>query len=104
MQAAASPNEILSCLRAHGQCLDSDLAKEAGVTVQDVREQFAALLASGHVIACKLTRFDKGKPVVAMMYRASGYFPPASSGRKPKPPPATTVRPASATPEAPDEG
>ena len=104
MQTAGTPNEILSCLRAHGQCLDSEIARETGVTVQDVREQLAALLASGHVIACKLTRFDKGKPVVAMMYRASGYFPPVGAGRKPKPPAATTVAPVSATQQLPDEG
>ena len=104
MQAAGSSNDVLSCLRAHGQCLDSEIANETGVTVQDVREQFAALLASGHVIACKLTRFDKGKPVVAMMYRASGYFPPGGPGRKPKPPVVTTLAPASATAEPSDEG
>ena len=104
MQAASSFNEILSCLRARGQCLDSEIAKETGVTVHEVREQFAALLASGHVIACKLTRFDKGKPVVAMMYRASGFFPPVGAGRKPKPPAVTTPAPALATAEPPDEG
>jgi hypothetical protein len=97
--AAGFPSEILSCLRAHGQCLDSEIARETGVSVEEVREQFAALLASGDVIACKLTRFDEGKPVVAMMYRASGCFPPRGAGRKPKPPDVTTVGLASATPE-----
>jgi hypothetical protein len=74
------------------------------VTVQDVREQFAALLVSGHVIACKLTRFDGGKPVVSMMYRAAGHFPPVGPGRKPKPPVVTGVIPAASMPEAPGEG
>lgn len=99
MQAASFPSEILACLRAHGQCLDSEIARETGVTVREVRELFAALLASGDVIACKLTRFDEGKPVVAMMYRASGYFPPRGPGRKPKTPAVTTVAPATPEPQ-----
>jgi hypothetical protein len=76
---------LLTCLRRHGQCLDSALAEEIGVPVPEVRSRFASLLASGEVIACKLTRFDQGKPVDAVMYRASGYFPPAAPGRKSKP-------------------
>ena len=78
---------LLFCLRKHGQCLDSDIAEEIGMPLLDVHSRFASLLASGEVIACKLTRFDKGKPVDAMLYRASGYFPPSAPGRKPKLPP-----------------
>ena len=98
MAIAPFVSEILACLRAHGQCLDFEIAQETGVTVRDVREHFAALLASGEVVACKLTRFDNGKPVDAMMYRASGYFPPPAPGRKPKSSVATTVTAASDAP------
>jgi len=77
--------DLLSCLRKHGQCLDATIAEEIGLPVAEVRLRFASLLASGEVIACKLTRFDKGKAVDAVMYRASGYFPPAAPGRKAKP-------------------
>jgi hypothetical protein len=30
MEAADPADAILSCLRAHGQCLDSQIAEEAG--------------------------------------------------------------------------
>ena len=86
MQAPLPPSPLLSCLRAHGQRVDFEIALETGIALSDVREYFAALLASGEVIACKVTRFDKGKPVDSMMYRASGYFPPSGPGRKPQAP------------------
>ena len=85
MHTPSLARTLLSCLRAHGQRLDVDIARETGVSVQEVRDCFAALLTSGDVIACKLTRFQAGKPVISMMYRASGYFPPVGAGRKSKP-------------------
>ena len=77
--------DILQCLRKHGQRLDSEIAAETGVALATVRERFALLTGTGEVITCKLTRFEDGKPVDAYLYRASGYFPPAAPGRKPKP-------------------
>ena len=77
--------DILSCLRKYGQRLDSEIATEVNMSLADVRTAFAKLSDSGDVIACKLTRFENGRPVDALVYRASGYFPPAAPGRKPKP-------------------
>ena len=81
--------ELLVCLKKYGQRLDWEIAEEMGLSVGDVRRQFATLSATGEVIACKLTRFENGKEVEAVVYRASGYFPPAAPGRKPNPPAAT---------------
>ena len=78
----------LQCLKKWGQRLDREIAEETGISVIDVRERFATLSATGEVIACKLTRFENGKPIDIVMYRASGYFPPPAPGRKPKMPPA----------------
>jgi hypothetical protein len=78
--------DILQCLRKHGQRLDSEIAEETGVALATVRERFALLTGTGEVITCKLTRFENGKPIDTCLYRASGYFPPAAPGRKPKPP------------------
>jgi len=78
--------DILSCLRKYGQRLDVEIATEMRMSLADVRTGFAKLSESGEVIACKLTRFENGRPVDALVYRASGYFPPAAPGRKPKPP------------------
>jgi hypothetical protein len=78
--------DLLSCVRRHGQCLDSAIAAEFAVPLQDVRSRLSALLPSGEVIACNITRFENGKTFEAVMYRASGYFPPPSPGRKRKAP------------------
>ena len=78
--------DVLICLKKYGQRLDSEIADETGIALIDVRERFAALSQTGEVIACKLTRFENGREVESLMYRASGYFPPLARGRKPKPP------------------
>ena len=78
--------DVLSCLRKYGQRLDSEIATEVNMSLADVRTDFAKLSESGEVIVCKLTRFENGRQVDALVYRASGYFPPAAPGRKPKPP------------------
>jgi len=78
--------DLLACLKKHGQRLDSEIATEMDMPLADVRTRLAKLSESGEVIACKLTRFEGGRAVDAVVYRASGYFPPASPGRKPKPP------------------
>lgn len=77
--------DALLCLKKYGQRLDSEIAAETGLTLVDVRKRFAKLSESGEVIACKLTRFDRGTPVDSLLYRASGYFPPPAPGRKAKP-------------------
>lgn len=77
--------EILDCLRKYGQRLDLEIAKETGVPLETVRERLVALAASGAVIMCSLTRFEKGKRIDAWQCRVSGYVPPLAPGRKPAP-------------------
>jgi predicted ArsR family transcriptional regulator len=77
--------QILQYLKKHGQRLDSEIAKETEIPLATVRQQVAALRASGDVITCELTRFDDGKPIQAWVCRVSGYTPPPASGRKAKP-------------------
>ena len=76
--------DVLSCLKKYGQRLDSEIAAEVNMSLADVRTRFAKLSETGEVLACKLTRFDNGNRIDALLYRASGYFPPAAPGRKPK--------------------
>lgn len=79
--------EILDCLKKYGQRLDVEIAKETGVPLEDVRERLAALAATGEVITCSLTRFEKGKRIEAWQCRVSGYVPPLAPGRKATPRP-----------------
>jgi hypothetical protein len=79
--------EILDCLRKYGQRLDIEIAKETGVALETVRERLTALAATGAVITCSLTRFEKGKRLDALQCRVSGYVPPLAPGRKAAPKP-----------------
>jgi predicted ArsR family transcriptional regulator len=77
--------EILECLKKHGQRLDLEIAKETGVPLKTVREELTALAATGAVITCTLTRFERGKRIEAWQCRISGYVPPPAPGRKAAP-------------------
>ena len=79
--------DVLECLTKYGQRLDSEIAKETGVSVAEVRERLASLAATGEIITCNLTRFEKkGKRIEALQCRVSGYVPPPAPGRRAKPP------------------
>jgi hypothetical protein len=77
-------NEILPCLKKHGQRLDSELAKETGVPIAKVRQRVAELAATGAIVTCNLTRFDGGKRIDALVCRMSGWVPAPAPGRKAK--------------------
>ena len=78
-------NEILQCLKKHGERLDLEIAKEMGLPLATVRKGVASLAATGAVITCNLIRFENGNRIEALQCRLSGYIPPAAPGRKPKP-------------------
>lgn len=50
-----------------------------------VRQRLAGLAATGAVITCKLTRFEKGKRTDLLVCRVSGYIPSLAPGRKATP-------------------
>ena len=77
--------ETLACLKKYGQRLDSEIAKETGMPLATVRKSISDLVASGAVIMCHLTRFEKGEQIHSWLCRVSGYIPPAAPGRKAKP-------------------
>jgi DNA-binding IclR family transcriptional regulator len=76
--------EVLECLRKYGQRLDTEIASEIGMPLSTVRARLVSLAASGAVITCSLTRFEKGKRLDAWQCRVSGYVPQPVPGRKPK--------------------
>ena len=75
--------ELIECLKKHGQRLDFEISEETGIALASVRERLAVMEKTGAVIACKVTRFEQGKPNTACLYRLAGYSPPRSAGRKP---------------------
>jgi predicted ArsR family transcriptional regulator len=74
--------EILECLKKHGQRLDIEIAKETGVPLAMVRTRLAGLAATGAIVTCNLTRYEKGQRLDALQCRMSGYVPPPAPGRK----------------------
>ncbi len=77
--------ETLQCLKKHGQRLDVEIAKEMRVPLATVRQHLMALAESREAIICKTIQFDKGRSFEAWQGRVSGFVPPATPGRKPKP-------------------
>ena len=77
----------MDCLKKYGQRLDLEIARETGVPLATVRERLTALAATGAVITCRLTRFEKGKRIDAWQCRVAGYVPPLAPGRKAAPKP-----------------
>jgi transcription initiation factor IIE alpha subunit len=76
--------ETLQCLKKHGQRLDSEIAKEMGMSLATVRQQISALSDRREAIVCKTIRFENGQQFEAWQCRVSGFVPPAAPGRKPK--------------------
>jgi DNA-binding IclR family transcriptional regulator len=83
MEVEEMVDMILQCLKKYGQRLDVEIAKETGVPLATVRSGLADLAASGDVITCSLTRYEKGQRLDAWQCRISGYVPPPAPGRKP---------------------
>jgi predicted ArsR family transcriptional regulator len=75
---------ILHYLQQHGQRLDSEIAKDFGISLQQARLAITNLSAGGDVLVCHSIQFNEGKRTEAILCRVSGYIPPASPGRKPK--------------------
>lgn len=76
--------EILQYLKEHGERLDSEIAKDIGISLAKVRASVSSLMANGEVIMCHLVRFENGKRREGTLYRVAGYIPPVGPGRKPK--------------------
>lgn len=77
--------ETLQCLKKHGQRLDLEIAKEMRVPLAIVRQHLTALVERREAIVCKTIQFDKGVQFEAWQGRVSGFVPPPTPGRKPKP-------------------
>ncbi len=76
--------EILQYLKKNGEKLDIDIAAATGISLADVLIHLESLTAKGEIIACHLTKFEKGKKIEGISCRLAGYIPPAAPGRKSK--------------------
>src|SRR6266705_2114940 len=81
---ASALQEILKYLKDRGERLDSEIATDTGISLQNVRLHVSELSARGEVILCQSIRFNNGKRSEGLLCRIAGYIPPAAPGRKSK--------------------
>jgi hypothetical protein len=74
---------ILQYMKKHGQKLDREIAKDTGIALPQVRLAIKNLQSTKAVFSCNVTNFEGEVAVEGILCRLSGYFPPASAGRKP---------------------
>lgn len=74
---------ILQYMKKYGQKLDREIAKDTGISLPQVRVTIAELQNTKAVFSCNVINFDNGVAVEGILCRFSGYFPPATAGRKP---------------------
>ena len=77
-------NEILQYLRKHGETLDAEIAKAAGLSLSKTRLFLEELAAKGEVVVYHSTRFEEGQKIEGIRCRLSGITPKAAPGRKSK--------------------
>jgi len=75
-------NQILAYLKAHGESLDSVIAKAVGLKLANTRNLLLEMTNSGMLVSCQSTKFEKGVKIQGMQCRVSGFIPPAAPGRK----------------------
>ena len=75
--------EVLQYLKKHGQRLDSEIAADMGIALEQVQRHISALAALGEISKCSVTRFNGEDRFEGILCRPSGFSPPASPGRKP---------------------
>ncbi len=77
-------DQILEYLKKHGERLDEEIAKGAGLPLSETRLYLAELESSGKVVTYHSTRFLEGQKIDGIHCRLSGITPKAAPGRKAK--------------------
>src|SRR5258706_14691184 len=85
-QGVPALQEILKYLKDRGERLDSEIATDTGISLENVRLHVSALSARGEVMLCQSIRFNNGKGREGLLCRIASYIPPAGPGRESKPP------------------
>lgn len=76
---------VLEYLKKHGQKLDREIAKDIGLTLDQVHDSISELELIKAISSCSVTNFENGVAIEGMLCRLSGYIPPAAPGRKASP-------------------
>jgi predicted ArsR family transcriptional regulator len=76
--------QILEYLKKHGDKLDDEIAKGAGLTLSKTRLYLAELAAQGQVVTYHSTRLLEGQRIEGIRCRLSGVAPTPATGRQSK--------------------
>src|SRR5947207_13566879 len=77
--------EIVKYLKNHSERLDSEIASDTGISLENVRLHVSALSARGEVMLCQSIRFINGKRIEGLLFRIAGYIPPVAPARQSEP-------------------
>jgi hypothetical protein len=75
--------EVLRYLKKHGQRLDSEIATDTGIPIEQVRRDISVLSAMGEITTCSVTRISGDDRFEGTQCRPSAFRLPSSPGRKP---------------------
>lgn len=73
---------IISFLKNNGGALDIEIAQALKLSIEDVKKTMEELSATGAVISCSVTRYNKGQEIRGTSWRLSGSLPTAAPGPK----------------------
>ena len=76
-------DDLFDYVKKHGQVIDRNLAKDLGLTLEEVRALVYQLQADNKLYSCDITTFENGEEVKGLLCRVSCFSPKASPGRKP---------------------
>ena len=76
-------DDVFNCVKRHGQIIDRHLAKELGLTVDEVWVAVYQLQAGNKLYTCDIINFEDGVEMKGLLCRVSCFTPKASPGRKP---------------------
>ena len=76
-------DDLFDCVKKHGQIIDRQLAKELGLSLEEVRALVYQLQASNKLYTCDIITFEDDVELKGLLCRVSCFMPKASPGRKP---------------------
>lgn len=76
-------DDLFDCVKRHGQIVDRQIAKELGLSLDEVRSLVHQLQVKNKLYTCDIINFEDGVEVKGLLCRVSCFSPKASPGRKP---------------------
>jgi DNA-binding Lrp family transcriptional regulator len=76
-------DELFDYVKKHGPTVDRHLAKQLGLSLEEVRALIYQLQVDNKLYTCDIINFEDGVEMKGLLCRVSCFTPKASPGRKP---------------------